>query len=735
MDTKWKNRTLVITWLLLLALGINGVVSAVSYGSKYIGKSYFQSIDFSSEYEQFTSLLAAFEITEHDKDALIREIKVTPDEIQEHRYRYGSLTQQITNIKNQYESKIADAKAAKNKEAANLYTAERNQKIDDITRNFKSDKYVENKIIEQKKQTIIDYFRKLGDYRSDYNQIKAVFSYYLKDMETGKTYTNLNISSDDKPESYFSSKDMLFVKSYPSSAGGQYFPVEKGYFDAPDSITELPKHYLKGKIGIVKTAPEDTSVMANYQSYKKTQIWYTALLAGGMASLLICLFFYKKTGVMNGISFKSQEVYYNRIPIDIRLLLLALSGFCTFMFFLEESIYIYEPDDSLSIVKRVLLQTLISAIPLTILLLQAVFWKRRDSRIIMEQEYQQSLIYKVFTNTANTFLYRNTGIQLFIMLAIVFFAGAGFAGVIAVNHLIVIYIPLLLLVAFPALFFLIKKVSYLNIIAQYAGRVADGFNEPDLAVKESSVLGQLAAHINTFKHGVKASRKEQAKSERLKTELITNVSHDLRTPLTSIITYAELLKKEETSGEKRREYIEIIDRKSKRLKLLIDDLFEASKMASGSIELVKEKADIVQLLQQSLAEYDEAIQKSSLTVRVTCPEKPVYALVDGQKLWRVFDNLIGNIMKYSLENTRVYISLNETNGRAVIVFKNVTKYELGDNVDEMFERFKRGDTSRHTEGSGLGLAIAKSIMDLHDGSMDIEVDGDLFKVSIVIESI
>ena len=262
--------------------------------------------------------------------------------------------------------------------------------------------------------------------------------------------------------------------------------------------------------------------------------------------------------------------------------------------------------------------------------------------------------------------------------------------------------------------------------------IVKGASPTDLPIKGRSVFAKLAENINTLKQGVKSSQVEQLKSERLKTELITNVSHDLRTPLTSIITYTELLKGSNVSSDDRNAYIEIIDRKSKRLKVLIDDLFEASKMASGNIELVKEKVDIVQLLQQALAEYNESMQQSTLQFRITDPDKPIYVYVDGQKMWRVFDNLIANTLKYSLENTRVYLSVNQLEDSVLITFKNVTKYELGDNIDELFERFKRGDTSRQTEGSGLGLAIAKSIVDLHQGQLDIGIDGDLFKVSVKI---
>jgi len=183
----------------------------------------------------------------------------------------------------------------------------------------------------------------------------------------------------------------------------------------------------------------------------------------------------------------------------------------------------------------------------------------------------------------------------------------------------------------------VKRAGYFNRIVHNVNELALGKFEPDLPVLGNSTLARLAGNINTLRHGVKASLREQAKSERLKTELITNVSHDLRTPLTSVITYTELLKNSDLPPEDREAYIQIIDRKSKRLKVLIDDLFEASKMASGSVELVKQKVDLVQLLQQALAEHDETISESSLQFRVTNPDQPVYAVVDGQKLWRVFD--------------------------------------------------------------------------------------------------
>jgi signal transduction histidine kinase len=347
-----------------------------------------------------------------------------------------------------------------------------------------------------------------------------------------------------------------------------------------------------------------------------------------------------------------------------------------------------------------------------------------------KEEWSHSVFAGFLRLFTNAFLNRRVGIQVFLILWVVFLFGMGIVGVAMEEELLALYIPAILLVGVPLFIMIVKKAGYFNKILTHTKALANGEFEPDLEIKGKSVLARLAENINKMKHGIRASQKAQAKSERLKTELITNVSHDLRTPLTSIMTYTELLKNPGLSEDEHTSYIEIIDRKSKRLKVLIDDLFEVSKMASGNIELVKEKVDIVQLLQQALAEYNETIQESLIQFRVSNPEKPVYALVDGQKLWRVFENLIGNMLKYSLVHTRAYIDVKEANGQVVITFKNISEYEFSDNVDELIERFKRGDEARHTERSGLGLAIANSIIDLHEGSLNIDVDGDLFKVTI-----
>lgn len=243
-------------------------------------------------------------------------------------------------------------------------------------------------------------------------------------------------------------------------------------------------------------------------------------------------------------------------------------------------------------------------------------------------------------------------------------------------------------------------------------------------------LSRLADNLNNIKQGFKESVEGQIKSERLKSELITNVSHDLKTPLTSIVNYVNLLKGENLKPEEVASYIEVLDRKTQRLKVLIDDLFEASKMASGAVELQVENVNVASLLNQALAEFSDKIEESSLTFRVQVEQQQMFAKLDGNKTWRVLENLIVNALKYSMPNTRVYVSLSEQNAEVILTMKNVSAYEIDFDAEELFERFKRGDKSRHTEGSGLGLAIAKSIVELQGGRLEIEIDGDYFKVTV-----
>ena len=266
--------------------------------------------------------------------------------------------------------------------------------------------------------------------------------------------------------------------------------------------------------------------------------------------------------------------------------------------------------------------------------------------------------------------------------------------------------------------------------------LADG--DLSYQIDKSGLRWDLASHaddLNSIGKGMSKAVEERLKSERFKSELITNVSHDIKTPLTSIINYVDFLKKEELDNEQAKEYIKVLDRQSGRLKKLIEDLVDASKAATGNVKLNLSPCQVGVLMTQTTGECKEKAEASDLNIIMRLPEQELEIMADGRRLWRVFDNLLNNICKYSQPGTRVYLSLEEKNGDAVITYRNTSRYELDISEEELMERFVRGDSSRHTEGSGLGLSIARNLVELQGGTFDIVIDGDLFKVVIRFKTI
>ena len=239
-----------------------------------------------------------------------------------------------------------------------------------------------------------------------------------------------------------------------------------------------------------------------------------------------------------------------------------------------------------------------------------------------------------------------------------------------------------------------------------------------------------AVNLNSVADSVTIAVEDRLKSERMKTELITNVSHDIKTPLTSIINYASLIGNAKPDDPKLNEYSEVIVRQSEKLKRLIEDLVEASKASSGNLEIVPAPLDCCTFISQTAGEYKERLDGCDLTLVTTTPDESVMIMADGRRMMRIYDNLMNNICKYSQPGTRVYLSLETFNGKAVTTFKNTSSAELNISPDELVERFVRGDQSRNTEGNGLGLSIAKSMTELQGGTFDIAIDGDLFKVTL-----
>ncbi|MDR3206760.1 MAG: HAMP domain-containing histidine kinase [Oscillospiraceae bacterium] len=292
-------------------------------------------------------------------------------------------------------------------------------------------------------------------------------------------------------------------------------------------------------------------------------------------------------------------------------------------------------------------------------------------------------------------------------------------------------VPYGALAAIPLSIWLIwRQIGGFQTLKDGVARVAGGAYGQPIPVEGTGELARLSAQISGIAAGLGQEVERRLKSERLKTELIVNVSHDLRTPLTSVITYADLLAREEMPSEDARQYVGIIAQKAGRLKNLADDLFEAAKAASGSVAVNWADVDLGALVTQGLGELDDKIKASGLDFRVRLPETPVVARADGRLLWRVLENLLSNVFKYSMPQSRVYIDVFAEGPRAWVEVKNVSAYELNMPADELAERFTRGDASRHSEGSGLGLDIARSLMRCQQGELLLQIDGDLFKARL-----
>lgn len=741
MDIKSRSKYLFVIWALLIAFGLSGLFSVMTNGSRYMQGDYFQSEEYESQMDQLIQMLNVYELYKMPKEEMKKQITVSEEEIEEHRTRYGNLGDQISNIGMQFEDQIQAAIDSGNKAAENVLTKERDEKIADITENFNSDEYVRSKIVKEKEKKIDEYYRDLEKYRHDFTNLGYAYKYYLKDRTTGEVFTNLNLSKDESVSDFLNKKEMYYVQDYAVMQKNWLFTGYSEnlmpYNQVAEEILENQKDRdITGQIGLSKHASQNHSAIMNYKDYQKGQKLFFGYLLSSIAALILSYFLAKRKPAAVLGQFEQLKPFYGRIPLEIRAVLLLATGFFLLlsMTLISEQ-FVYYHSNVLASLIELIISLIAAAVLLAVCWVQLKFLSEyRKDWTTLKEDMDKSLFVKSYHAIVNAFLIKSIGFQLLVILGIVFGMGMLFVAVLVAGGGEIIVIAFAFgVISLPIFIMIMRKAGYLNNVLKHTEELAAGNLGADIPVKGKSAIAKHAANINNLRNAVKSSHKEQAKSERLKTELITNVSHDLRTPLTSIITYTELLKTTDLAPEDRDSYIEILDRKSKRLKVLIDDLFEATKMASGNIELHKDKVDLNQLLQQALAEYNEALSQSSLQLRVSQQDHPVYAFVDGQKLWRVFDNLIGNILKYSLENTRVYISVKEERNQVVLTFKNVTKYELGEDLDELFERFKRGDQSRHTEGSGLGLAIAKSIVDLHEGSLDIEVDGDLFKVTVTLE--
>lgn len=351
-------------------------------------------------------------------------------------------------------------------------------------------------------------------------------------------------------------------------------------------------------------------------------------------------------------------------------------------------------------------------------------------RVKLGKWWRHTLCYQLFRKIGQfaRMIWENIGFLwkvILVMLVLAFFEGIGV--LMFFNSDIALLLWLLeKLVLYPLVLWYCVQ---LNQLKNGTEKIAGGEPGYQISTKRmNGIFKEQGEQINHISDGMTHAIEERMKSERFKTELITNVSHDIKTPLTSIINYVDLLEKEDLHNETAQEYLEVLERQSSRLKKLIEDLIEASKASTGNLPVHLERLEAGIFMTQTVGEFEEKTKEAGLDLVIEKPETPVYIMADSRHFWRVIDNLMNNICKYAQSGTRVYINLEVKEAQVSITFRNTSKYPLNISSDELMERFVRGDASRNTEGSGLGLSIANSLMDLMGGTFRLYVDGDLFKV-------
>ncbi|GMK39498.1 two-component sensor histidine kinase [Paenibacillus sp. CCS19] len=740
MDTKWKNRTLFALCAFMLVIGLSGPLVFFDQGSRYLHRDYYRTADFTRQLKQFAFFLNLYELNPISKQQAKSSITITEDEIMSYRGQQAPLADQLNALRSEYEPLIQNAIESKNDKVAGYYKDKLELEQQNLMKLYEDDEYVTALIRKDKEQQVDSYYEYEENSRSEFNYLRDQFDYYFRNVSTGEAHTSLSAQNEYTAVNQLNGDGYSYATEYRTDANHYIYSWIQGFEEADAS--NVPH---RGWIAVPKTS----ALQESADKYRREQILLFAYCLLSATLLVLCFLRMRKWLVVR-TERERLTTNYLRIPVDMRMLLLAASSVLTIALIAQLADRFISFIDAPMVYGGTLLSIIAFAtIGMMLTIVQGqLFTNPLSNWRAVREEWTRSLLMRgvirtkaIFTIALNqvkdSFIYRNTGIRLlvfaFIMIGLGFIEGFSASVVQYGDPSIFLFTPILVIAIIAALLLFNKQIAYLNRVAQAADELVAGRTPSELPLTGNGVVAALASNINALRRGFRTLQNEQAKSERLKTELITNVSHDLRTPLTSIITYVGLLKSEDATAEERTAYVNIIDQKSKRLKTMIDDLFEVSTMASGNAKLTQAKTDLVQLMQQSLAEYKEAMDSSDVQFRISLPEQPIYVLADGQKLWRAFDNLIGNMVKYSLSHTRAYITMQVIEPRRVtITFKNVSKYEIVDHADELFERFKRGDASRHTEGSGLGLAIAKSIVDLHEGQLILETDGDLFKASIIL---
>lgn len=604
-------------------------------------------------------------------------------------------------------------------------------------------------------------------YTNDYDStIEVPVKRYIvfdkqSDMEHGEQYINALMGNDTDSVltadgKSITTQDIMYGDYYPSS-------VEKLYFDDTDEIGSssgngycLVLSYdaysfinITGKCYVDVAAAVDNIKASNPEMVQYIGIWRTkskGILAGFAVMLLLCIVMSIFSMVNAGVKTGKETITlgrFERTPTELVLAMAVCSaaaavGICVesgiasmcvnqyrnYTFVSENIQYIafLVPVACLYSVALFFFNNMVAKVK------AGTFWA--DCLIIRALKWIAGKTKSCFRYVKSHMSLTQKGVWAYIGITIVeiIFVAILAAGSMRGLLWVVIYIILKWLCIVGIVAYLIQTQE----LYKCAKEMAEG--NLDRKADTSKMFWVFRAHgehLNQIRDGMSKAVEARIKSEHLKTELITNVSHDIKTPLTSIINYVDLLQKGDMDEKTRQEYIEVLSRQSARLKKLIEDLVEASKASTGNIQINWAEIDANMLLEQAIGEYGDKLDKAGLKVVFTGSDTPAVVMADGQHLWRVFDNLLANISKYAMPGTRVYASVIRGDGEVRMEFKNISRDPLNVSSDELMERFVRGDSSRNTEGSGLGLSIANSLCTLMNARFTISIDGDLFKAAII----
>lgn len=575
-------------------------------------------------------------------------------------------------------------------------------------------------------------------YESKFNSENTNVHYAITDIDQSIIYTNEErirnqvFFRDDK--SLLLEDFVPYLKPY-----GSYFfmnSLNMSYDSSldleNDEFLEIMKYFNNGMsgnyyvaVGIDSNFPVKDTFSTQCSAYNRIQPWYKISYIGAALSMVLSFALFVYLTFAAGHIGEDGEIvlyWFDKIKAEIAVLvMLAILGL--------ELLIIWESggDYQFGLWNNLIVGFAASVVDLTFL----AGYLSLVRRIKKGSLWHNSLCWCGISLIAKVLKSRKTTTRTIIMIMGYLIANTGFViyGIYYKDLLVGIGFPVIL--ELVAALYIMRDAAEKSEILDGVGKIVEGnleYKIPSANLHQDNMV--LAKAINNIGSGLRTAVEESTRNERMKTDLITNVSHDIKTPLTSIINYVGLIKRENIQNERVQEYVKVLEAKAQRLRHLTEDLVEASKISSGNVELQMDKINFVELIYQTTGEFDEKFQEKSLSMILNMPKEPVTIMADGRRVWRVIENLYNNVAKYALHGTRVYAELKTEGEKAIFSLKNISESQLNFQADELTERFIRGDVSRSTEGSGLGLSIAKNLTELQGGKFEIFVDGDLFRVTV-----